>query len=477
LSNALEKKVLGEQGSGRTVVALGFHQAEASCDNIALSLGARVLWADSVELALRLVKTGPCDAAVVFESVPIAEGLQFVNDMQAAYTLVPVVVITDDPAAWGRAGLPDVATCICMKSPANGLRLRQSLDELAQTDQGRQDRYFSWQCDPSVPIVGHSPAIKKMLGFLRVVAESRCNPVLIVGETGTGKELAARAVHSWRCADPEKFVAVNCATLTNTLFESELFGHVKGAFTGADRDKQGLLELAEGGSIFLDEISEMPVELQAKLLRVLQERQFRRVGGGRNIAFNATVIASSNRDLLAESTGGRFRSDLYYRLAVFPIKLPPLRAPDRREDIPLLAEYFLEMSEQPRREGITAITPQAGQMLLRHDWPGNARELRNVIERAIMLETSAQITPESIVFDGQEAGAPPAAPGREATRDLSLETAEREFILRALTETGWQRTRAAALLGISRATLHAKIKRYEIADPIGQGSLPESMSG
>ncbi|MFW6065792.1 MAG: sigma-54 interaction domain-containing protein, partial [Planctomycetota bacterium] len=291
-------------------------------------------------------------------------------------------------------------------------------------------------------------------------------PVLIMGETGTGKELAARAVHAWRCGEDEPFVAVNCAALTANLLESELFGHVRGAFTGADKDKTGLFELAGGGVILLDEISEMPVALQAKLLRVLQEHSFRKVGGTKDITFEGTVVASSNRDLPQEVEKGRFRRDLYYRLAVFPINLPALREQSRRDDVEVLAEYFLRTSTIAGEHSITELTPGAIEKLRAHDWPGNVRELRNVIERGLLMETSDKLTPASLYVGGESQGSTPAAEAQANNPDdFSLETAEREFILRALRETGWQRTRAAALLGITRATLHAKLKRYDIKPP------------
>ena len=318
------------------------------------------------------------------------------------------------------------------------------------------------------------------LDTLGLVARSRCNPVLIVGETGTGKELAARGVHEFRHGRDATFVAVNCAALTASLLESELFGHVKGAFTGADRDKVGLFELAGDGTLFLDEISEMPLDLQAKLLRVLQERTFRRVGGTRDQACTATIIASSNRNLLASVRDHKFRQDLYYRLAVFPIELPPLRDPSRRNDIIPLAEHFLHTTTITDRSDLLGLSDEARDVLLGHDWPGNVRELKNVIERAVLLEPTQRITPRSIRIARTHTPAPPVAhqaPAAltpvEAVRtrrpaspeDFSLETAEREFIIRALQETGWQRTRAAALLGITRATLHSKLKRYDIKPP------------
>jgi transcriptional regulator with GAF, ATPase, and Fis domain len=356
-------------------------------------------------------------------------------------------------------------------------------------------------CPPGLEIIGTSQAMTDTLRNIQLVAQSRCNPVLIVGETGTGKELAAAAVHHGRYESDAPFVAVNCAALSETLLESELFGHVKGSFTGADRDKTGLFELAENGTIFLDEISEMPLDLQAKLLRVLQERTFRRVGGTKDITCNATIVATSNRDLLQAVNQRKFRQDLYYRLAVFPIELPALRDPSRKNDIVPLAEHFLATTNITDRDDLSELSQEARNLLVDHDWPGNVRELKNVIDRAVLLETSSVLTAKSIRISQaatpgvhvspagtapQALATEPPAPAEPPTpveairrkkpaspEDFSLETAEREFILRALQETGWQRTRAAALLGITRATLHSKLKRYDIKPPDKQNSAAD----
>ncbi len=319
-------------------------------------------------------------------------------------------------------------------------------------------------CPPGVEIVGHSKGIRQVLEMAKVVANSNCNPILILGESGTGKELIARAIHIWQCGSGsfESFVAINCAALTANLLESELFGHVKGAFTGADGEKTGLFEVAAQGTIFLDEISEMAPELQPKLLRVLQEKTFRKVGGTKDIRCEATIIASSNRDLLAEVRKGTFRKDLYYRLTVFPIKIPPLGSADRRDDIQLLAEYFIENSAVPTISKPTGLSPKAVEELSRHSWPGNVRELRNVIERAVILEKSDQITPASLIIEYYGPQQQDKEPEALDAQDFSLEGAERRLIARVLKQTGWQRTEAAALLGISRATLYAKVKRYDI---------------
>ena len=297
---------------------------------------------------------------------------------------------------------------------------------------------------------------------------------MIVGETGTGKELAAQAVHALR-HPKEPFVAVNCAALTANLLESELFGHEKGSFTGADREKTGLLEVAGAGTMLLDEISEMPMDLQSKLLRVLQEKTFRKVGGVKSITCNATIIASSNRNLYRETKANRFRRDLYYRLNICPVIIAPLKSPDRKKDIPLLAEYFLKTSTicPDKSNKINSLTKLALEALLKHDWPGNIRELRNVIERAILLETTDKIGLSNIIIDSAEYGEL-FSQATNYAKDFSLEKAEHELIARALQETGWQKTRAAALLGITRATLYAKVKQYNIKKgPLLAGNLPK----
>lgn len=344
---------------------------------------------------------------------------------------------------------------------------------------GETEFFFADELAMSVTLAGKSRALHNVLKMIRLVAESNCNPILITGETGTGKELAAKAIHILR-HPKEQFVAVNCAALTANLLESELFGHVKGAFTSADKDKTGLLELAGDGTVFLDEISEIPLELQAKLLRVLQEKTFRKVGGLADISFKASIIATSNRDLRREVKENRFRSDLYYRLNICPIKISPLRDPHRKQDIRLLANYFLKTSTiSPAKIGkINAFTELAMQKIEKHSWPGNIRELRNVVERSILLETTDKIGISSIhiePLDYEEQDNEDAIQAREneiissdfcnQSSDISgfsLEKAERELIARALQESGWQKTRAAALLGITRATLYAKVKQHNI---------------
>ena len=425
--------------------------------------------ADSGE-ALRVATETRPDLIVIRETVAPAEGLAFLHLARRTIPHSPVVVMSarpdvDEAIEFIRGGARDYVS-----APLDDSDLERVI-KAARAGRYRCDpgRFFAPECPPGVPMVGRSEGIREALKTIRLVVESQCNPMMIFGETGTGKELAAQAIHTLRGAPSERFVAVNCATLTANLLESELFGHVKGAFTGADGEKKGLFEMAEGGSLFLDEISEMPLNLQAKLLRVLQEKQFRKVGGTKTIPCRALIIASSNRDLAAEASAGRFRKDVYYRLAVFPIRLPPLASPERRDDIPMLAEYFIETSSLPRRDKVNGLSPAARDRLLAHNWPGNVRELQNVIERAMIVEPSGQIAPESLMLPG-ESGPGDAGPNLPLPEnDFSLETAERLFITRALRKTDGQRTSAAALLGITRATLHAKLKRYKIKIPNGSG--------
>jgi DNA-binding NtrC family response regulator len=378
-------------------------------------------------------------------------------------------VVISDGSPFGESEYRQAGVADCFTGPAGLARLRDLVAEMCEAARRPADApidaqtYFVDETAAAVALAGCSPAIHRALQMIKLVAASRCNPVLITGDTGTGKEVAARAVHNLRHPG-QPFVAVNCAALTANLLESELFGHVKGSFTSADRDKTGLLEMADSGTLFLDEISEMPLDLQAKLLRVLQEKTFRKVGGVRDLDCKATIIASSNRDLKKEVREKRFRQDLYYRLNICPIQLAPLRSPQRRQDIQLLATYFLKTSSicSHRQNRVTSITQLALEALSRYDWPGNVRELRNVIERAILLETTDKIGLSSVIIDPIDSDEPPHPGLGWSGKDFSLEKAERELIARALHETGWQKTQAAALLGITRATLYAKVKQYDI---------------
>jgi DNA-binding NtrC family response regulator len=307
-------------------------------------------------------------------------------------------------------------------------------------------------------ILGKSKPMLDLFALIKKVAGSR-STVLIQGKSGTGKELAAKAIHynSPRRARP--LVTVNCSAIPKDLLESELFGHLKGAFTGAIANKRGLFEEADGGSLFLDEIGELSPELQVKLLRVLQEREIRRVGDTRTISVDVRVIAASNRDLAQAVKEGFFRDDLYYRLNVIPIVLPDLK--DRAEDIPVLATHFLMKYAKEADPPIEGITKDAMRLLLEYDWPGNVRELENVIERAVILGHGPQIVPEDLPahLHTQQPLAPPQSKGASLDRP-TLEELERDYIATILRETRWHQMQAAHILGIDRRTLYRKIRTY-----------------
>lgn len=314
-------------------------------------------------------------------------------------------------------------------------------------------------------LVGRNPEMLSIYKMIGCVSDARA-PVLITGESGTGKELIARAIHSNGPRQNEPFVAINCGALAETLLESELFGHVKGSFTGAIANKRGIFELAQGGTVFLDEISETSAGLQVKLLRVLQEREVLPVGGDAAVKVRARVIAASNQDLDGLCEQGSFRRDLFYRLNVINIHVPPLR--DRRDDIPLLLAHFLRkhtFSEQ----ALPVIEDETLKLLISYTWPGNVRELENVIERAITLNRSGRITPEDLPARVQSSQLK-ATDGAHAVDDLaslfadmpSLDEVERRYLLHVLEVTGGNRSRAAEIIGISRRTIYRMAERFGI---------------
>jgi two-component system response regulator HydG len=304
-------------------------------------------------------------------------------------------------------------------------------------------------------ILGNAPTMKRVFELLDSVASSDAN-VLIIGESGTGKELAANALHAKSARASGPLVKINCAALPKDLIESELFGHVKGAFTGASTDKAGLLEEAHKGSVLLDEITEMPMDLQAKLLRVLEDRQVRRLGASRTAPVDFRLICSTNRDPDTAVREGQLRQDLYFRINTVTVKLPPLR--ERTTDIPILARAFLERFKTKHARPVEGIDPEAYRRLLGYAWPGNVRELEHAVERAILVARGAEIglgdLPEALRAETTATAATPASG--------SLEEIERASILRALDSTGWNKQAAAVLLGLRRPTLYSKMRRHGI---------------
>jgi two-component system response regulator AtoC len=307
-------------------------------------------------------------------------------------------------------------------------------------------------------IVGESPALNAVKALLQKVASSPASTVLLTGESGTGKDLAAKVLHynSSRAARP--FMNITCSALPESLLESELFGHERGAFTGADRQKRGLFEVADGGTVFLDEIGEMVPALQAKLLRFLEEKAFRRVGGAADIRVDVRVISATNRNLREEVRQGRFREDLFYRLNVLPIALPPLR--DRTDDIARLVAFYIDAYNVEFKKKIRGATPEAMAQLQRYPWPGNVRELRNTIERAMLLGEGETLTAADV---GGTAGPVRLGDNVELpAAGIDLEQLERSLVVQALERTGWNQTRAATLLGLNRDQIRYRIEKFQL---------------
>ncbi|CAI4030619.1 Regulatory protein AtoC [Nitrospira tepida] len=312
-------------------------------------------------------------------------------------------------------------------------------------------------------IIGQSEAMQQVFDVIRKVADTRSN-VLICGESGTGKELVARAIHYNSARSQMPFVAVNCSAMPETLLESELFGHMKGSFTGAMANKAGLFEIANGGTIFLDEIGDMTMATQVKLLRVIQEREFRRVGGTQDVKVDVRIVAATNRDLERAVAEGGFREDLYYRLDVIPIRLPPLRL--RTGDIPLLVQHFLERFSKESGKPSPAITPEAVQALVSHEFRGNVRELENLIERAVAFSTGGAITADDVRAWLHKPAAAQAYPTDLPPEGLDLEglicKIEKDLLMKALERSGWVKKKAARLLQLNTRSFRYRLEKYAI---------------
>ncbi len=311
----------------------------------------------------------------------------------------------------------------------------------------------------SIAIVSKSDSMKQVIDLIKKVAPQK-STVLISGESGTGKELVAKAVHEYSEKKDEPFIAINCSGFQESLLESELFGHVKGAFTGAVKDKEGFFETAGDGTIFLDEIAEMPVSLQSKLLRVLEQREFYPVGDTKIHPMNARVIAATNKNLKSYIEEGNFREDLFYRIAVFEIDLPPLR--ERMSDIPSLAEYFIRKFNVEMKTKYRGVSPEALQIFLTYNWPGNIRELRNVIERAMILSDGNMILPQSLPIQ-MKRGIPVALKSNDLKG--AVQSFEGTFIKQVLVECKWNKEEAARRLNINPSTLYRKMSELKITDP------------
>jgi DNA-binding NtrC family response regulator len=398
------------------------------------------------------------DIVVTDLKVPQIGGLELLKRVRANNPETAVVVLTQygtiaTAVEATRLGAADYVT-----KPFHVDELRAKLDRLTHTiEMGQENRLLREELR-SRPgfggLVGVSPRMERVYKLIQKVAQ-HTYPVLILGESGTGKELVARSIHFSGPRKNKPFAPVDCSSLTPTLIESELFGHVRGAFTGAQHSKQGLLEAAGDGTLFLDEIGELPVDLQSKLLRALQEHEIKPVGSNERVGIRARIIAATNRDLESAIRTGAFRQDLYFRLNVVQIKLPPLR--ERKADIPLLVNTFLDKFSDPTRP-IHTISEDAMRRITAYDWPGNIRELENAIERAVALGSGPILNvgdlPSNLQYSSTEKLG-------DVDELMPLETLERRAIFRALQETAGDKLAAARLLGIGKTTLYRKLKQYE----------------
>ena len=432
------------------------------CNDVALQAGLHVHTSATTEQALEILDQHPIDIVVTDLKVPQIGGLELIKRIRASSSEVPIIVLTqygtiETAIEATRLGATDYVT-----KPFHMEELRTKLDRLVHSIEIDQENHLLREQLRTRPgfggIIGVSPTMQRVYKLIEKVAQ-HTYPVLILGESGTGKELVARSIHFSGPRKNKPFAPVDCSALVPTLIESELFGYVKGAFTGAMHSKQGLLEAAGEGTLFLDEIGDLPIDLQAKMLRALQEHEVKPVGSNERVGIRARMIAATNRDLESAIRTGGFRQDLYFRLNVVQIKLPPLR--ERRSDIPLLVSSFLEKFCDPARPVLT-ISEDAMRRILAYDWPGNIRELENAIERAVALGSGPILhvgdLPSNLQFSSME---------KQVGNDdlVPLEALERRAIFRALRETAGDKLAAARLLGIGKTTLYRKLKQYESERP------------
>ena len=425
--------------------------------------GYKLEGVDDGSRAVELAKEKPFDLILMDVRMAVMGGIEALKEIKSYNPSIPIIIMTaysnvESAVEAIKAGAYDYLT-----KPLDFDMLRLTMERalehvsLKAENQELKERLVS-SFDPG-NIVGRSEAIRRLMDMVAMIAPSEAT-VLINGESGTGKELIAKSIHFNSSRKKGPLVTVNCAALSETLLESELFGHEKGAFTGADKRREGRFMHANKGTIFLDEIGEISPAMQVKLLRAIQSREIQRVGNDQTIQVDVRIVAATNRDLKAEVEAGNFRQDLYYRLNVMTVVVPPLR--DRREDIPLLAMYFLHKFADTNRKIVKGFTPQAMDMLLKYDWPGNIRELENAVERAVVLMPGDYVTERELPlsidqsFESHDNATSKIVQSEDI---LPLNAVEREAILAALEITKGNKTEAAKKLGITRKTLLAKLQR------------------
>ena len=431
--------------------------------------------------ALKIAAESRPDVIISDLVMPKLDGLALVRALREEQPDTPVVIITgkgsiDAAVEAVREGVFDF-----VEKPLDPARLKVILQRALEKKETLHEmqvlRRRLGQVDAGVGLVGSSPPMRKAMELVEKVAPSKAS-VVITGQSGTGKEMVARAIHQLSPRRDKPFIAINCSAIPATLIESEMFGHERGAFTGADQRRLGAWELADGGTLFLDEVGEIPIELQAKFLRVLEEERLRRLGGKSEIMVDVRVISATNRDLKEEIKACRFREDLYFRLNVFHINLAPLK--ERREDIPVLVQHFIDRFSRDAGKKLQGVSPQAMKLLTDYAWPGNIRELRNTLERAVILCGTGAIDPEHL--PSELAGGGGESAYLKLPYGLPLREIEKEYILATLSRLQNNKARTAQALGISEKTLYNKLYRYsgrgphredEIEDEGGHASPPE----
>ena len=423
--------------------------------------GYTVFTADSAEAAVEIFSSNDIAATLTDIKMSGRDGLELLDQIKSMDPEAVVIIMTafstvDSAVAALRKGAYDYIT----KPFVNEDLLQTIKNAITQRNlfiENRLLRRELRQTYRSADIIGNSDAMQKVFGLVNKVAATNAS-VLILGETGTGKELIAKAIHAASGRADKPFLAVNCGAIPESLLESELFGHVKGSFTGAMSDKRGLLRSVEGGTLFLDEIGDMPLALQVKLLRALQEHEVTPVGSSAPQRFDARIIAATHKDLETEVAEGRFREDLFYRLNVVEINVPPLK--ERRDDIPLLVKYFVARSAKSQNSGAKPVSKEAISAIVNYGWPGNVRELENAIERAFILSG------DEINLDALPAKLQVSANGSYEIRDMegfrmTLEEMERRYVIEILQASDGDKAKAANILGVDLSTLYRKLKRYE----------------
>jgi two-component system, NtrC family, response regulator AtoC len=397
--------------------------------------------------------------------LPDTTGLDVLERLRQESPEVSVVMMTAYGTVEGAVQAMKLGAFDYLTKPVNLDELLVVVERALETTKLRREvkrlRSEQREVHGTVQLIGKSPAILDVLDLVRKVSASQATTVLLEGESGTGKNVVAKAIHYGSPRADRPFVTITCSALTETLLESELFGHERGAFTDAKVQKKGLLEVADGGTAFLDEIGEMGQAMQSKLLRFLEDKTFKRVGGTRDIEVDVRIVAATNRDLQSATREGRFREDLFYRLKVIPIHLPSLR--ERREDIPLLVQHFLDHFNRELRKNTSRVSPQALELLENYAWPGNVRELRNFVERVMILEDKDAIEVDDLPRSMREVAGRAPEP-RAPVGAMTLEEMERQAIERALDRAGHNQVRAAKLLGISRDTLRYRMKKFGLLD-------------